>query len=176
MAAEKGFKELLLEKLPDLVGLIVFIVGAVFFVLAAIHKFSYGKLNAPIDDPQWRNWAAVAGIILMVIGIVIQVWSLKKSSVFLSQSQADDFEIEIVFPTRHTPLKSVTVQGTMKKSLPEGYKLWILRLYHDGRYYPLHQCIVGDDNNWIAPNATQPAFQVIIGPLRQLWWVLTGRH
>ncbi len=46
MATEKGFKELLLEKLPDLVGLIVFFVGALFFVLAAIHKFSYGKLNA----------------------------------------------------------------------------------------------------------------------------------
>jgi len=87
-----------------------------------------------------------------VIGIGIQVWSLQKSPVFLSQSQADDYKIEIVYPTPHTPVDSVTVQGTMKKSLPKGYKLCILRLYHDGRYYPLHQCIVSDDNNWTAPN------------------------
>jgi hypothetical protein len=43
MAAEKSFKELLLEKLPNVVGLVVFIVGALFFVLAAVHKFSYAN-------------------------------------------------------------------------------------------------------------------------------------
>ena len=37
--------------------------------------------------------------------------------------------------------------------LPAGYRLWVFRVYDDGRFFPLRPCIVSSGNDqWEAPN------------------------
>jgi Domain of unknown function (DUF4062) len=34
------------------------------------------------------------------------------------------------------------VRGTITRTLPQGFSLWIFRLYDDGRYFPLRECLI----------------------------------
>lgn len=144
--AEDGFKERLLEKLPDIFDLVLLFTGLAIFLLGAAHGITY-KSYLPIDDEWWRIVVSVFGVIVMAVGLVIR---LRVSGGTWAIPDKKKYEIKIIYPQSNSRVGQVDVHGTMKNELPKGYKLWVFRVYRDKRIYPLVECAIFKDNTWKA--------------------------
>jgi hypothetical protein len=168
--AEESVWQTLIQKLPVLYHIIVTIFGVVIVLLAAVGQFKYGGfVIVPIDAP-WRVALGIFGIALVLSGFYFR---RDNAAVGNNIPKAEDHAVQIVSPIQNAKVKMTDVRGTIQKMPPDGYNLWIFRVYSDGRYYPLRECSINEkEKTWDAfdcdPGGNQGEFKslaaYIVGP------------
>ena len=117
----------LIESLP---ALLIFL-GVVFLVLSLASGVTYHDY-LPIQETTPRVLAGVAGIVL--IGLAVY---LSKTAASIALPKKEAYGITITSPRPGDHIGIVNVEGTIKKKLPVGYTLEMLRMYPAGGFIPM---------------------------------------
>ena len=124
---------------------ILVILGFIALLLGLSGGISYHEI-LPFPDILGRVASCAIGVILISLGAIIQ-----KSSTNLPK--ASDYGIEITHPESDAKVDKPNMKGTIKKLPPDGYCLYAMRVYGDGRLYPVKKIHIQPDGiNWQASN------------------------
>lgn len=145
MTEEKWYA-FLLSKLPDIFDIVLALLGIAIVLVGFFEGFNYKDFHFHVTDPLHRNGLIVFGVALLVVGTAHQFIHRQPSQI----PKADRYGVKIIYPRENARVNTINVEGTMKE-LPEGYALWIFRVYSENRFYPLRECIVNKDKTWTAP-------------------------
>ena len=143
-----------MSKLPDIFDIVLAILGIAIALLGFLQGVTYKDFKIPVTDPSYRIGLIVFGVVLLTVGAVHRFTNRPKSEI----PKADAYGVKIIYPKQNARLKTVKIEGTIEKDLPEGYALWILRLYNEKRFYPLRECTVIKDKTWSAPDCDAGGF------------------
>jgi hypothetical protein len=135
MDEQKGWKEIALSKLPELFYIVLILVGVGTVLLAAGVK--YKDLGLSASDPVSRIALAVFGVAVILFG-----WYRMRATPITGEQtfSAKAYGVQIITPSEGATVSRVTVSGSIAKSLPTGFTLWVFRVYNDGGFLPLHEC------------------------------------
>ena len=147
---EKGFWPSLFVALPDIFDIVLMLAGVCIVVLAGGSLVYQGKpFLGMTADTNSRIALAVFGMILLGIGLAIRLRSRGAESV----PKADEYKIAIKSPKPGDKVSSVDVWGDLEKLPPDGYGLWVFRLFNNNRFYPVRRCNINKTaKTWEAPN------------------------
>jgi hypothetical protein len=146
--AQEGWISKLIDKLSEYFYLIIFLVGVAVFILAATKGTTIKGVPLPITDRYSQIGVAVFGLLLTGAGIWI---GIKGPKSVVPVPKKADYEIKILAPSRGAKVNVVDVTGTLKELPPTGYRLWVFRLYKDGRVYPIKPCSINEEaKTWAA--------------------------
>jgi hypothetical protein len=127
-------KEITLELIKSLHGLLL-LLGFVVFVFSLIGGIHYAGI-APFDDQHYRTIGLVVGILIMALSVLIWFILPKHSTVTIPKASAHGIKITSHSDGDNVP-ESVTVRLEVQKPLPQGYDLYIFRVYpRSGHLYP----------------------------------------
>jgi hypothetical protein len=115
-----GFKERLLEKLPDIFDIILLFAGLLIFILGASHGINYKSLNVPINEQGWRIAVSAFGVAVLIVGLAIRLRHATESI-----PDPKKYGVKIIYPQTNMRVGQIDVHGTWKRELPKGYKLWV---------------------------------------------------
>jgi hypothetical protein len=151
--ADPDWKTALLSKLSELFCILLALVGVVIVVVAitkGIKIKDWWSLSVPDSiSPISRALLAAFGLLVMAVGLYLRKTELDTAPI----PDAKDYGIKISYPQSGSKVGNVDVGGTIKKALPSGFSLWVFRVYDDGRFYPLRQCMISENGDtWVAPN------------------------
>jgi len=146
MCEGENMKDALKEffsKLPENPVSLLILLGAILVVIGAAGGITY-KSILPFTAP-WAQFAVGGlGFVLAMLGVLF-VWGGSRS--------AKPYGIVITHPRPGEHVRRVNVSGNIRKLPPEEYKLWVLRVYDDGRIAPLREVTIDkNDQTWVAPN------------------------
>lgn len=148
MAEERGWFATLLARLPELFHILLAVLGIAIVFDAASGGFKYRDLILLVTDPTSRIALAAFGLLVLGLGLY-----LTKSSQRQDLPKAEDYGIKITSPSPNQRLTTVDIKGEIKKSLPDGFVLWVFRVSDDGRFYPVRKCVIDEkESAWEAPN------------------------
>jgi hypothetical protein len=132
------------SKLLDSVPTLLIILGTVLLILGLAGGITYNDW-LPLTDLYARILAVLGGTALIGIGI----FQSSRSSTNIPKS--GKFGIKITSPAEGDHVDQLTVRGSIKKELPKGYVLKVLRFYPNNSYIPLVDAIVSlDKGTWEA--------------------------
>ena len=132
------------EQLVERQSVLLMLVGAVFIILAASKGVSYHDWF-PIKDPEGRIAAAVGGLLIFAVGAFFS-----RRSPFEALN-GRSYGVKILSPQKNDEVTMVNVIGEIKRKIPSGYSLMILRIYPDDGFIPLKEVDVDDDGvSWKA--------------------------
>jgi hypothetical protein len=131
--------------------LVLMILGFLLFVLGITGGIRYKDLQLPIDTFARQATAVVVGLLILISGIAVGLLGvLKRPTPTITP---EDFGITIHSPKRGDVVTTVDVHGTLKKKIPNGYTLRVIRVYPDNKIYPLHEAILDrDGSTWEVPS------------------------
>jgi hypothetical protein len=131
---------LLLGSVPAV--LVVF--GTAILILGVAGTVQYEKSGLSVSGYS-RTLADVVGIAMIVAGAVP---SLKGSAKI---PKASDYGVKIIYPAERDRVERITMHGSIKKALPEGYKLRVFRTYNGGGYVPIGEAeVFAESKTWKA--------------------------
>lgn len=143
--ADKGWVTTFIEKLPEIFHIVLTILGILLVVLAIAKGVGY-KNWLPIPDLYSRVVLAVFGILIIALGLY-----LKRTGSESVLAKASDYDVKIISPRTGDKVRTCDVRGTIKRSLPRDHRLWVFRVYNDGRVWPLRECrISSSGDEWEA--------------------------
>ncbi|MGP0095211.1 MAG: hypothetical protein ACLPKB_35450 [Xanthobacteraceae bacterium] len=146
-------KEDLAAALLDRIPVLLMILGVIVFLFgAAAGGFTYGTLTVKLPLLQQITvW--LAGVALFVCGIVFQ-----SKTFALTKASARSLGITITHPVAsdNKVPESVNVRGEIKKAIPDGYKLYAVRIYPEHGYFiPIKPATIDlEAKKWEAPKCT----------------------
>jgi hypothetical protein len=150
MADRPDWKTEALSRLWEIFIIILVVAGVVIVVVAAAKGIKIKDWSLSLPDPTSRILLAAFGLLVMALGIYLRKTG---SSTETSLPKKEDYGIKISYPQSGSKVGNVDVGGTIKKALPSGFSLWVFRVYDDGRFYPLRQCMISENGDgWEAPN------------------------
>jgi hypothetical protein len=122
----------------DRPGLILMILGAAVMALGAAGGITYGNWLPLTTNLQQASVGGV-GLLLFLVGVV---WLVRTPQTSLN---AKSFGVKITDPQAGDKIGVVTVRGTIRRSVPPGYELRLLRMYpgQDG-YLPMNSATIDD--------------------------------
>jgi len=132
------------SKLLDSVPTLVVILGAILLILGLAGGVTYNDW-LPLSERYARILAGLVGVVLIGIGI----YQSSRSSTNIPKPRK--YGIKITSPAEGDHVDQLTVRGLIKKELPTGYVLKVLRFYPNNGYVPLVDAVVSiDKGTWEA--------------------------
>lgn len=167
------------DAIKDRIGPLLLCVAGVAFVAAGLFGGLQYQNWAPMPELSWRIAAMVIGLVLIGVGIYFE----RTNSETLDHKGAAKLGIEFTDPTAGDVVEErcVVVRGKIKKRLPRGYSLWIVRVVPDGWYPSREAQVKQHDKTWEARDVfighpTEPQWEMgayVVGPIGsaaiQLW-------
>jgi hypothetical protein len=114
-------KQEIISRLIDSVPTLLIVLGVVVNILGLAGGVTYHQW-LPINETAWRIGTVVVGMALLALGFF-------QSRKDFTVPQARKYGINIQHPAEGERVGVVDVKGTIKKALPDGYALKILRIY-----------------------------------------------
>ena len=138
-------KSALLAKLLDSLPTLLVVLGVALLLLGIVGGVTYNAW-LPIPDVMGRLAAGVTGSVICGIGLYL---AMRSKSAAVVQSI---YGIRITYPKDGDEVEVVDIGGTIKKPLPDGYSLRILRAYPGTeRVTPVGKAMVDmDKGTWLA--------------------------
>jgi hypothetical protein len=124
------------EKLIETVPALLLLIGTMLFLLGVAGGVRHKDVQLPIDGLVRQFATSLAGAAVFVLGL----WAWARQSA--QRITPEEFGITIISPQRGDVVHTVDVRGTLKKKIPAGYKLRVIRVYPDGRIYPLREATI----------------------------------
>jgi hypothetical protein len=120
---------------------LLILLGTVLVVLAAAGGVTY-KDVLPITDKWARLSLGASGIALAALGIILAG---------MVSGPAKPYGISILTPNIGDEFVTTTVRGSIRKAIPPGHVMWVLRFYPDGQFVPLHTASIDiARQTWVA--------------------------
>jgi hypothetical protein len=143
--ADKDFKTAIVDFFASSVGNLCIALGAVFILLGAAGGITYDHWF-PIQELAARGGCGALGVTLIVVGL----FRANAKSVL----KADAYGIKIASPIAGSAVSTADVAGDIDKALPDGYCLWVFRIYLDSdKYVPLSKAFIDlKAKTWVAHN------------------------
>ncbi len=136
------------SKLLDSVPTLLIVLGVAMLLLGLAAGITY-KGWFPIQEPSARITAVAAGILMAVVGIVLSY----RMGAYVPK--AKKYGITITSPQDGDHVNHLTVRGSIKKALPKGFVLKVLRFYPNNGYVPLSTAVVSvEKGTWEAANCS----------------------
>ena len=124
----KAFSEAF-QKLIESPQSLLIVAGIFLVALGAAGGVTYHNLF-PIQQQWAQIFVSIVGLLLALFGALL---------VLVQPRSATPYGISITFPTQNALVRKTKVTGTIRKHPPNGYALWILRIYPSGEYVPLRK-------------------------------------
>ena len=162
---EDGIIKSIIKMLIDAVPVLLIVVGIVVFVLGAAGGVTFHGWF-PITEKEWKIVVALGGVVIFVLGITYQQTNV-------NLPRAANHRIKITYPNAGIVGDPIDVGGTIKKMPPDGYELWVLKIYSNDKFTPVRKATIDIENNaWVAhscsvggkPGETRDLGAYLVGP------------
>ena len=162
----EGLKEVIVSKVIDSLPTLLIVLGGILILLGLAGGIMYN---------QWFPVRELgARIAAVVMGLLILLWGYFSGNKQVTVPATEKYGIKIEHPRNGDRVEVVDVRGSIKKALPEGHVLKVLRVYPGSEnYIPIgegridiksgtwmaEQCNIGGktgDKRWIAAYIVGP--------------------
>jgi hypothetical protein len=125
-AVAEDLKEGAVAKLIGSIPALLIVLGSAFVTLSLTKGIHYNNWLA-MDEPAARIAAGLIGVGLIAVGVRVHLSPTRKHPAPIANP--DEYGITITEPRDHDAVTRVDVRGAIAKPPPDGYALWILRVY-----------------------------------------------